>query len=308
VDTTLSAWAVLLAGLMVSVTLLVVAPLVFGAASLVPLWLGGMLSVLLMVVTLGTWLIVQRPTGLRWLVRRGVGVVLSVPGLRRARWVPHDPERTATRLADHILLLRPRGVTQWLLLVSTAISTWALDYLTLVACLAATGAAVPWLAAAVGYIAVQGSIALQLTPAGTGPAEAGLLAALLAGGVAPGAAAVTVVLFRGITVLGLAVVGWGVFVYLAERRALPARRRAETAKAAELGADSPIEDQKGAPQREAPATERPTGEQRSAGTGQRAPDQPSGSRTDGEYAATSGHSPGRALRRVANAARARKAR
>ena len=97
------------------------------------------------------------------------------------------------------------------------LATWVLDYLALAACVAATGSVIPWAAVAVGYLIVQISLGLELTPGGTGPAEAGLFAALLSGGMPAGSAAKVVVVYRILTVSVLALLGWAVFLGVAMR-------------------------------------------------------------------------------------------
>lgn len=217
VDTTLSVWTVVLAGLITSVTLLVSAPLMLATDRLLPLPTGAALSALLLVLTLTTWLVVQRPAAIGWLARRTLALAHRTPGLRRARWATQDPDRAAGAVTDHITHLRPHPA-RWVALVILALVTWGLDYLALAACLAATAVPVSWPVIAAGYLAVQASIAVQLSPGGTGPAEVGLLAVLVAGGLPAGSAAIVVVLYRGITRVGLPLSGWCVFLYQAEYR------------------------------------------------------------------------------------------
>jgi hypothetical protein len=67
----------------------------------------------------------------------------------------------------------------------------------------------------------------NLTPGGTVPAEAGLLAALTAGGVSPGHAAIAVVVYRGVSWIVPALVGWVVFVALVGGGTIRARASRE---------------------------------------------------------------------------------
>jgi uncharacterized membrane protein YbhN (UPF0104 family) len=73
------------------------------------------------------------------------------------------------------------------------------------------GTTVPWGALLVGFLLVQGSIALQIFPGGVGLAETSLLALLLASGIAGAPAAASVLIYRSITWLSLSLLGWTVY-------------------------------------------------------------------------------------------------
>jgi uncharacterized protein (TIRG00374 family) len=146
-----------------------------------------------------------------------------------ARWIPwvdgrHWAERAdhmAQHLAERVALLRPGGA-RWAVLITLAVVSWVLDYLALAACSAATGQPVPWAMLTVGFLVVQGSIALQILPGGAGLAEAGLFGVLTAAGVSAAPAAATVLTYRAISWLGLSIVGW--VVYAVQVHTTPARR------------------------------------------------------------------------------------
>jgi putative heme transporter len=222
VDTGLSLWTSVLAALVTGVLLLVFAPLAFAYTGLLPPLVAWILCGVLALLVWTSWLVLRRPRSLRWIARRTVAVVRHLPVVRNAKWV-RDAGGRADAISDRIALLRP-GLPQWCGFFAIALLSWVLDYLTLVACVAAAAGEVPWAAVATGYLVVQASIALQLTPAGAGPAEAGLLAALAAGGLGPAAAAVSVLLFRAITWPLLASLGWLVFLGTAWKRAWESRR------------------------------------------------------------------------------------
>jgi hypothetical protein len=95
--------------------------------------------------------------------------------------------------------------------IAVAILSWFLDFLTLAASATATGTRVPWTVLVVGFLVVQGSIALQILPGGAGLAEAGLLGVLIGAGVAATPAAALVLVYRLISWLGLSVAGWVVY-------------------------------------------------------------------------------------------------
>jgi uncharacterized protein (TIRG00374 family) len=208
-------WAIAMAGIVTGVVLVVLAPLGFVGVGLLPAPVAVGISVLLAVLIVGTGVVLlRRPRARVAIARRVVALARRVPWLRNR--VTTSPAQAAWRFSDWVAR---RALTrrQWVLALVTALATWVLDFLALAACVAATGGPVPWANAAFGYLAVQASIIANLTPGGTGPAEAGLLAALGAGGVAPGPAAVAVVLYRGVSWIVPAIVGWVVFLALVGR-------------------------------------------------------------------------------------------
>lgn len=216
VDTGLSLWTSVLSALLATAVLTVLGPVALAYAHLIPLLIGWSLAAALAVATWVIWLILRRPASLRWIAHAVAAVGRHLPVVRNAKWVANDSGR-ADAVSQRIALLRPTAA-QWTAFFGIALLSWGLDYLTVAACIAATGETVPWPAVAAGYLAVQGSIALQITPAGAGAAEAGLLAALVAGGMTAPSAAVAVVLFRAITWPVLASAGWLVFLGVALRR------------------------------------------------------------------------------------------
>jgi uncharacterized membrane protein YbhN (UPF0104 family) len=163
------------------------------------------------------WSILRRPKTLHWIADRTVAVARHLPVVRTANWVACQ-STAADTISERIARLRPRRV-DWVWFLAVTLLTWGFDYAALAASVAATAEPVPWPAVAVGYLAVQASIGLELTPAGAGPAEAGLLAALAAGGLPPYSAGLAVVIYRVFTWVGLAAVGWLVFLVTARKRA-----------------------------------------------------------------------------------------
>ncbi|OJY51775.1 lysylphosphatidylglycerol synthase domain-containing protein [Pseudonocardia sp. 73-21] len=204
VPTAAAVWSVGAAAVVTSVVLVVLAPLGIAAGGLLPVAAGIGASTLLAVLAVG------------------------VAALLRPRGGPHPvgPTRTGTlggRARDLVARSsvwaaahRPSPRTTAVLLVLAAL-TWVLDLACLAACVGATRAPFTAGAVAVGYLAVQASIAIRLTPGGAGLAEAGLLAALVTAGTPAGAAAVAVALYRGVSWLVPAAVGWVVVLLLTAR-------------------------------------------------------------------------------------------
>lgn len=207
----LSTWATGMAGILTGTVLFVLAPLGFVGVGLLSAPVGVGLSLLLVVLIAGAVTVLRRPRVRVRIARSAVTLARRVPVLRDR--ITTSPARAARRVSDWIARQAPSR-RQWALAVGTALSTWVLDYLALAGCVAATAHTIPWPAVALGYLAVQASIILNLTPGGAGPAEAGLLAALVAGGVPTGQAAIAVVLYRVVSWIGPAVVGWVVFFAL----------------------------------------------------------------------------------------------
>ncbi|MGP4016578.1 lysylphosphatidylglycerol synthase transmembrane domain-containing protein [Saccharopolyspora sp. 5N708] len=212
VEVALAAWSLVLAGTVATITLIVLGLLGLGWAGKVPVLVAVGLAA---GVALGSWLcwgVVTRPSvlhrflrALTWLARRFPGVCRTC----RRSWA-NDPDATARRISERIRLLRPNGL-QWLVITALAVLSWLLDYLSLTTSVAALGPPVPWSTLVVGFLVVQGSIALQVFPGGAGLAEAGLLGVLTASGVPVAPALASVLVYRLINWLGLAALGWMVY-------------------------------------------------------------------------------------------------
>lgn len=209
-------WVVTVADLASAAALVLVAPAGLAASGLLTVPQAGALAAATVTVVAGGWLLVRRPRTVVALVQRALRLARRSAALRRVTWTGRAGAATS-RLAARMDRLRPTGF-QGLSWLGVGLLGWLLDYAALSAFVAATVGYVPWTAVAVGYLAVQGSIALQLTPAGTGLAEAGLFAALIGGGVPAGPAALVVVLYRSMSWLVLAAAGWVTFAASASLR------------------------------------------------------------------------------------------
>jgi len=196
-----AAWSVLMAGLITSVSLIVIGALGLAIAGELPAIVAVPIAVIVGGGTFGAWQLLTHPAVLRRLFR-------LVP----RRWASRA-ESAAIRLSDSVASLRPSG-REWLTLVAVALLTWVLDFVTLVASVLTVDVQIPWAALVVGFLVVQGSIALQILPGGAGLAETGLLGVLLSAGIAAAPAGAIVLFYRAITWLGLAVVGWAVYALL----------------------------------------------------------------------------------------------
>jgi uncharacterized protein (TIRG00374 family) len=214
VDSALASWSVLMAGVLATLCLLVLGVIGLGLAGHIPVALAVVLAAVIVLGSVGAWKLVTHPAVLRRTLHTVVLLGRWVPGLChtcRDAWTERA-DQVSQRLSARIALLQPR-VAQWLVLIALAASTWVLDFLSLAASVAAVGAPVPWGVLLVGFLLVQGSIALQISPGGAGLAETSLLAALVASGVAAGPAAASVLIYRSITWLGLAMLGWLVYAF-----------------------------------------------------------------------------------------------
>ncbi len=217
VDAALSVWTVAMGILLTSTTMAVMAPLCLAAGQFLSVPAAVALSGTIAALCWAGWSVMRRPPIVDAIARGVLAAAGQMPVLRHTDW-PAQQSTRVNQFAQRIGHLRPRPV-QWVTFVAAAVATWMLDYLALAACAAATGSAIPWAAVAVGYLIVQISIGLELTPGGTGPAEAGLLAALVSGGIPAGSAAIVVMVYRVLTLLVLAMLGWAVFVSVALHRA-----------------------------------------------------------------------------------------
>ncbi|MBB5155991.1 lysylphosphatidylglycerol synthase transmembrane domain-containing protein [Saccharopolyspora phatthalungensis] len=222
VDVALAAWSAVLSGAIATVLLMLLGIAGAGGTGQISPLVAGALSSVVVLTAWVCWAVVTRPSALRrcllaltWLGRRLPGRCRTC---RRA-WTT-DPDATVRRLADRIGLLRPSG-PQWVAVVALAALSWILDYLSLCLSVVALGHPIPWSTLVLGYLAVQGAIALQIFPGGAGLAEGGLLGVLIASGIPAAPAMATVLVYRAINWLGLAALGWVVYavqIHLAPRR------------------------------------------------------------------------------------------
>jgi putative heme transporter len=212
VDAALASWSVLAAGAISTIILLVLGALGLGVTGRIPLGMGIVVAAVVGVGTAGLWRVVSHPAVLRGVLRRLVRLGRFVPGLCHScshAWTQRA-DQVSARLATRLALLRP-SAPRWLGLIALAALPWLLDFASLAASTRAVDAHVPWGTLLVGFLLVQASIALQVLPGGAGLAETGLLGLLLASGVAPVPAAASVLLYRSITWLGLALLGWALY-------------------------------------------------------------------------------------------------
>lgn len=227
VDATLASWSVFLPGALSTITLLVLAMVAAAAAGWMPAGVAVALTAVIMLGSAACWAVLIRPAVLRRILLGLLHVGRRLPWLCRhcrGAWST-DPDRAADRLAQRVGLLRPTP-PQWAVLIALSVVSWGLDYLALTAAAAAVGVPASWAPLALGFLAVQASIALQILPGGAGLAEAGLLGALLAAGVTVGPAAATVLVYRSVTWLGLSVIGW--VIYAAQIHMAPQHRHRHT--------------------------------------------------------------------------------
>ncbi len=120
-------------------------------------------------------------------------------------------------LLDELLLIRPR-TRDWLFGLAFAVMNWLLDLLCLIAACRAVGAHGPTIAVAiVAYAAGMAASSLPLIPGGIGVVDGALLIALTHGGLSLADATAGVIVYRLISFVLVAAVGWG-FWYLIKRR------------------------------------------------------------------------------------------
>jgi uncharacterized membrane protein YbhN (UPF0104 family) len=227
VDGALASWSTLLAATVSTLVLLVLGAIALTTGGRLPLAVGVPLIVSIPVATAGAWAAVAHPSVLPGIVRLLLLVGQRVPWLCplcRSRWAT-DATAISVRVSARLDLLRPTSI-EWLSVVSLAALKSGVDYLSLSACATAAGASAPIAVLAEGLLIVEASIALQILPGGAGLADAGLLGVLLAAGTGSARAATTVLLYRGISWLGVSVVGW--LVYIVQVRREPPHRHLHT--------------------------------------------------------------------------------
>jgi uncharacterized protein (TIRG00374 family) len=212
VDAALASWSVLAAGVISTVTLLLLGALGLGVTGRIPLVLGLAVALLIIVGCLAMWRVVTHPDVLRRVLHPVVLAGAWIPGICRVcrvAWAERT-EQVVRRLSTRLALLRPTA-GRWVAVILLAVLPWVLDFSSLAASTLAVGSEVPWGALLLGFLLVQASIALQIFPGGAGLAETSLLGLLLASGVAAAPAAASVLIYRLITWLGMALVGWTLY-------------------------------------------------------------------------------------------------
>jgi len=212
VDAALASWSVLVAGAVGMITLLALGALGLGVVGRIPLLLGVSLATFIGLAAAGVWKGLVHPAVLRGGLRRLVLLGRWIPGLCHtcSRAWTLRADQVSARLSTRIALLRP-SAPRWLGLVALAALPWVLDFASLAASALAVGSPVPWGALLVGFLLLQASVALQIFPGGAGLAETSLLTLLLTSGVAVAPAAASVLIYRSITWLGMALVGWALY-------------------------------------------------------------------------------------------------
>jgi uncharacterized protein (TIRG00374 family) len=138
--------------------------------------------------------------------------------LRRANWALRRPalagQRRIRELLDELSLIRPR-TRDWLMGLLFAALNWTLDLLCLIAACRAVGAHGPTLAVAlVAYAGGMAASSLPLLPGGIGVVDGALLLALTHGGLSLSTATAAVLLYRLISFVMVAAIGWGFWLVL----------------------------------------------------------------------------------------------
>jgi uncharacterized protein (TIRG00374 family) len=173
--------------------------------------------------------VVSAALGLRRLARRPDLLLRignwALGGVNRVLRRPERSGRQRVRdLLDELLLIRP-SARDWLTGLFHAVMNWLLDLLCLVAACRAVGAQGPTIAVAmVAYAGGMAASSLPLIPGGVGVVDGALLIALTHGGLALSSATAGVLVYRLISFVLVAAVGW-VFWFLLNRKPDSRRER-----------------------------------------------------------------------------------
>jgi len=220
-DSALTAWALIMAGVLSGVTLFLL--LVAG------LWLAGGHGPLhvLRWPTLGVVVAFAAGLSIAVLVVKGSKsrVVVTALAGRLASSSQRLPAGTAA--LDAVRDLRARLSTvfvhasSWAKVVAFAAANWLLDLASLVACILAVRGAVPWRGILVVYAMTEIAASVPVTPGGIGIVEGSMVLLLDAYGSHTSVALATVALYRVLSFWGLAALGWIAWLVMAigERRA-----------------------------------------------------------------------------------------
>lgn len=217
----IATWSLVLSGLVATVTLLVLGLLGLGWTGHLPIVTAAAAAIAVTVGTGACWIAVTHGTIVRTCIRGAAVLARHVPGVChhcRRVWI-RTPDTVAVRVSHQVARLRPNR-WEWAVIVGVAVVSWGLDFTSLLMTVFALNASASWASLTLGFLVVQGSVALQLFPGGAGLAEAGLLTTLVAAGSSLATATAIVVLYRLINWLGLAAIGWVIYalqIHLAPR-------------------------------------------------------------------------------------------
>ncbi|UQX87286.1 flippase-like domain-containing protein [Jatrophihabitans telluris] len=160
--------------------------------------------------------------GLRRLARRpDLLLRIGTWAVRRANAVLRRPplagQERVGELLDELLLIRPR-TRDWAIGLLFAGLNWLLDLLCLIAACRAVGADGPTLAVAmVAYASGMAASSLPLLPGGIGLVDGALLISLTHGGLQLSEATAGVLVYRLISLILVAAVGWAFWLLLNQR-------------------------------------------------------------------------------------------
>ncbi|MCW2541601.1 MAG: hypothetical protein JWN95_3326 [Frankiales bacterium] len=219
-STSVIAWVMVASGLLSTVGLTLIA--VFGAGLV-----SGHLNLLVLAAEVSGLL--AAGFLLRELVRHPDRLMPAAERLTRAlNRLRHRPEMTGVaRVHDAIaelLLIKPRA-RDWGLGLWFALLNWLLDLVCLIAACRAVGAHGPTIGVAlVAYAAGMAASSLPLVPGGIGVVDGALLLALTRGGLSLSAATAGVLVYRLISLVFVAVVGWLFWLLLNQRDRRRGRR------------------------------------------------------------------------------------
>lgn len=209
VNTALASWSLILAGISATIVLLVLGVLGLTFGGLLHPAIAVPLAVVIAAAAVVGWCVATHPNVLYRCLRAFASTGRRLPGLRE-RYSGDDVEIASQRVTAQIRLLRPTP-GRWSSVIGLAALSWILDFVSLATSVAATGRQISWPVILVGFLVVQGSIAVQVFPGGGGLAEAGLFGVLIGSGLAFAPAAIAVMVYRLINWIGLALLGWVVY-------------------------------------------------------------------------------------------------
>jgi putative heme transporter len=217
-DATLASWSLVAGGLVSTATgALVVAGGGLSSGNTVVLAAAAPVG-LLAVSALATMAMAARRPRPRGALERSAAWAVRHAG-RVLRRRADDPGQAAQAWAGRLLSfhLPPSG---WATVTGLALANWLADAAVLAVSIQAVGAAIPWHLLLLIYGSGVAAQSLTVTPGGFGATEGTLGLTLVAAGLRPGPALAAVLLYRLVSFLLVASVGWLVFLRL-QRHRLP---------------------------------------------------------------------------------------
>lgn len=203
----IASWYMLLSGALAGggMAILAIGAVFFLGLTVKPLTLAMSLVALVALAILTNWVAKNRDKVERWLVNR-----LRTFNARRGK--PVDRFTDSVRGFSRQLSAVELPLTKLAAAIAASLGNWVFEILCLLACIYAIGATPPIAGVVLAFLTAKLVGQAQVTPGGLGPVDVALTSALVGFGTLTSVQAFgAVIVFRMLSFVGLALVGWIVF-------------------------------------------------------------------------------------------------